>query len=129
MSFASRHVTSHTHARCTDVSGTTLRQLLNQSRYIQPLYLVKLLAPHERGEEAIRVHQLVVAAAFHDLPLVERDDAVARPNGGETVGDNDAGTIEVVERVGHDLLGQVSRALVASSMMRIFGLFRWHARS
>ena len=52
-------------------------------------------------------HQLVEGALFSYLALVEYDDAVAMPDGAQTVGDDQTGAVQTVEIVTHLLLADV----------------------
>ena len=66
-----------------------------------------LLALDQLGEETVLLHELVVASAFHNPALIQRDNPVASLDGGQAVGDDDPRAVERIERIGHDLLRKV----------------------
>ena len=74
----------------------------SSARRVAPLqsgvrYVVQPLAGHQFGEEAVRGDQLVIGPVLDDLSLVEHEDAVALSDGGQAVGDDNAGALQPVQ--------------------------------
>ena len=86
--------------------------------------LPPLLAANQLGVVAALREQLVVGTAFHDAALVQHDDLIAIADGGQAVGDDDAGDAALCDGVDDLVLRlrvQGGRRLVHDADGRILG--------
>ena len=70
----------------------------SSARRVAPLQsgvrrIVQPLAGHQLGKEAVRGDQLVIGPVLDDPSVIEHEDAVALSDGGQAVGNDDAGTL------------------------------------
>ena len=78
-----------------------IRQLSVNHLRIQPLPLHQFSKPAPKG------NQLIIGAILRNLSFFQIDDPVAVSDRGQAVGDHDAGTLELLQRVGNGLLSDV----------------------
>ena len=60
-------------------------------------YVVQPLSGHQLGKEAVRGDQLVLGPVLDDPSMIEHEDAVALSDGGQAVGNDNAGTLQPVQ--------------------------------
>ena len=70
-------------------------------------FLFHPLPGHQFREEALLFQQLVIGAVLNDVASVQHQNAVTLADGGQPVGNDDAGAAEAVQRLRHLFLGDV----------------------
>ena len=69
--------------------------------------LCKMRTLRSQGKLAVERNQFVIRSVFHNFALLQIQDPVAVANSGQTVGNNDAGTLQLIQRLRYLLLGQI----------------------